>query len=185
MFDQESEWTMDDWLNSQARYIMSCCPYTYSDFVLKADMTPEEIEKHPECETIGGYVKVFRITDEDKQKWWDGLDGEDKTSVMSLPNFDKDKFYKCTGIKIKEGEKMMNETIKREMAEPTETKLLTDDSVNVPLGAVVIPLSEYKELIQSNAQMECLLDDILAYVDKEAYIRRDTILEMMGVNADE
>lgn len=79
----------------------------------------------------------------------------------------------------------MNETIKREMAEPAEAKLLTDDSVNVPLGAVVIPLSEYKELIQSNAQMECLLDDILAYVDKEAYIRRDTILEMMGVDADE
>ena len=66
-----------------------------------------------------------------------------------------------------------------------ENKLLTDDSVNVPLGAVVIPLSEYKELIQSNAQMECLLDDILAYVDEEAYIRRDTILKMMGVNADE
>ena len=79
----------------------------------------------------------------------------------------------------------MNETIKREMAEPTKAKLLTEDSVNVPLGAVVIPLSEYKELIQSNAQMECLLDDILAYVDEEAYIRRDTILKMMGVNADE
>ena len=105
MFDQESEWTMDDWLNSQARYIMNQCPYTYSNFVSKSDMTPEEIEKHPECETIGGYVKVFRITDEDKQKWWDGLDEEDKTSVMSLPNFDKDKFYKCTGIKIEEGEK--------------------------------------------------------------------------------
>ena len=105
MFDQESEWTMDDWLNSQARYIMSCCPYTYSDFVNKSDMTPEEIEKHPECETIGGYVKVFRIADEDKQKWWDELNEEDKTSVMSLPNFDKDKFYKCTGIKVKEGEK--------------------------------------------------------------------------------
>jgi len=74
---------------------------------------------------------------------------------------------------------------RRAVAEPTETKLLTDDSVNVPLGAVVIPLSEYKELIQSNAQMECLLDDILAYVDEEAYIRRDTILKMMGVDADE
>ena len=79
----------------------------------------------------------------------------------------------------------MNETIKREMAEPTKAKLLTEDSVNVPLGAVVIPLSEYKELIQSNAQMECLLDDILAYVNEETYIRRDTILKMMGVNADE
>ena len=79
----------------------------------------------------------------------------------------------------------MNETIKREMAEPTKAKLLTEDSVNVPLGAVVIPLSEYKELIQSNAQMECLLDDILAYVNEETYIRRDTILKMMGVDADE
>ena len=79
----------------------------------------------------------------------------------------------------------MNETIKDVMARPTENKLLTDDSVNVPLGAVVIPLSEYKELIQSNAQMECLLDDILAYVDEEAYIRRDTILKMMGVDADD
>ena len=77
---------------------------------------------------------------------------------------------------------MMNEAKKTILEEP---RLLTDDSVNVPIGAVVIPLSEYKELIQSNAQMECLLDDIWAYVDKEAYIRRDTILEMMGVNADE
>jgi hypothetical protein len=74
---------------------------------------------------------------------------------------------------------------RREETTMDKNRLLTDDSVNVPLGAVVIPLSEYKELIQSNAQMECLLDDILAYVDEEAYIRRDTILKMMGVDADE
>lgn len=74
---------------------------------------------------------------------------------------------------------------RKEKKKMDETKLLTDDSVNVPLGAVVIPLSEYKELIQNNAQMECLLDDILAYVNEEAYIRRDTILKMMGVDADE
>lgn len=100
MFDQESEWTMDDWLNSQARYIMSCCPYTYSDFVCKSDMTPEEIEKHPECETIGGYVKVFEVTNADKQKWWNELSEDDKAEVMSLPNFDKDKFKACTGIEV-------------------------------------------------------------------------------------
>lgn len=79
----------------------------------------------------------------------------------------------------------MDEAKKTISAISGEPRLLTDDSVNVPIGAVVIPLSEYKELIQSNAQMECLLDDILAYVDKEAYIRRDTILEMMGVDANE
>lgn len=75
--------------------------------------------------------------------------------------------------------------VREDVKKMDETKLLTEDSVNVPLGAVVIPLSEYKELIQSNAQMECLLDDLLAYVNEEAYIRRDTILKMMGVNADE
>jgi hypothetical protein len=84
-----------------------------------------------------------------------------------------------------DAEEITKALARKEKKTMDETKLLTDDSVNVPLGAVVIPLSEYKELIQSNAQMECLLDDILAYVDEEAYIRRDTILKMMGVDADE
>ena len=84
-----------------------------------------------------------------------------------------------------DAEEITKALARKEKKTMDENKLLTDDSVNVPLGAVVIPLSEYKELIQSNAQMECLLDDILAYVDEEAYIRRDTILKMMGVNADE
>jgi hypothetical protein len=84
-----------------------------------------------------------------------------------------------------DAEEITKALARKEKKTMDETKLLTDDSVNVPLGAVVIPLSEYKELIQNNAQMECLLDDILAYVDEEAYIRRDTILKMMGVDADE
>ena len=84
-----------------------------------------------------------------------------------------------------DAEEITKSLSRKEKKTMDENKLLTEDSVNVPLGAVVIPLSEYKELVQSNAQMECLLDDILAYVDEEAYIRRDTILKMMGVNADE
>ncbi len=84
-----------------------------------------------------------------------------------------------------DAEEITKALARKEKKTMDETKLLTDDSVNVPLGAVVIPLSEYKELIQSNAQMECLLDDILAYVNEEAYIRRDTILKMMGADADE
>jgi hypothetical protein len=84
-----------------------------------------------------------------------------------------------------DAEEITKALARKEKKTMDETKLLTDDSVNVPLGAVVIPLSEYKELIQNNAQMECLLDDILAYVNEEAYIRRDTILKMMGVDADE
>ncbi len=99
MFDKESSWTYDDWYESQARCIMGGCPYSYSDYISADDMTDEEKEKHPEYKTIGGFVKTFTVTAEDKQKWWDSLSKEDKDEVKSLPNFDADKFCKCVGIK--------------------------------------------------------------------------------------
>ena len=100
MFDKDSTWTIDDWNDSTARSVMSGCPYTYSDYIYADDMTEEEKEKHPEYKTIGGYVKVFKVTAEDKQKWWDGLSEADKQAVFNLPNFDTDKFYECTKIKV-------------------------------------------------------------------------------------
>ena len=100
MFDKDSTWTIDDWNKSTARRVMSGCPYTYSDYISAADMTDEEKEKHPEYKTIGGYIKVFKVTVEDKQKWWDGLSKTDKQAVFNLPNFDAGKFYDCTEIKV-------------------------------------------------------------------------------------
>ena len=99
MFDKDSSWTYDDWYNSRARYIMTGCPYSYSDYISADDMTDEEKEKHPEYKTIGGFVKTFTVTAEDKQKWWDGLSESDKTEVKALPNFDEKKFCECVGIK--------------------------------------------------------------------------------------
>ena len=99
MFDKVSPWTYDDWDNSRARRIMECCPYSYSDYIPADDMTDEEKENHPEHKTIGGFVKVFTATAEDKQKWWDSLSKEDKDEVKALPNFDADKFCECVGIK--------------------------------------------------------------------------------------
>jgi hypothetical protein len=67
-------------------------------------MTDSEKSQHPEYTTIGGYVKTFVVTAEDKQKWWDELPVEDKREIYSLPNFNKTKFEKCVGIKISEDE---------------------------------------------------------------------------------
>jgi hypothetical protein len=100
MFDKDSNWTMEDWRNSIAFDIMSKCPTTHSDFVHKDDMSDEEKENHPEYKTLGGYTKIITVTAEDKQKWWDGLSDYDKQVVMALPNFDADKFYQCTGIRV-------------------------------------------------------------------------------------
>ena len=101
LFDKESDWTMDDWIKSYARDIMLCCPYTHSSFVYALYMTDEEKEKHPEHKTIGGYIKTFVVTTEDKQKWWDELLEEEKKAIIMLPNFDADKFRECTGIEVK------------------------------------------------------------------------------------
>ena len=98
MFDKESDWTMSDWNNSDVRYVLNECPYTYSDFVSEDNMTDEEKEKHPEHKTIGGYVKTFIATKEDKQKWWDSLSDTDKQKCYDLPNFNADKFVECLGI---------------------------------------------------------------------------------------
>ena len=98
MFDKDSSWTYDDWYDSRARRIMEGCPYSYSDYIPADDMTDEEKKKHPEHKTIGGFVKTFTATAEDKQKWWDSLSKKDKDEVKALPNFDADKFCKCVGI---------------------------------------------------------------------------------------
>ena len=98
MFNNMSDWTINDWNNSDARRIMNTCPYTHSDFIDKSDMTDEEKENHPEYKTIGGFVKVFIVTKKEKEDWWNKLSDEDKDIIKSLPNFDFDIFRKCVGF---------------------------------------------------------------------------------------
>jgi hypothetical protein len=98
MFDKESDWTIEDWYSSDARNIMDTCPCTYSGFISESDMTDGEKENHPEFETIGGYVKTFIVTKEDKEKWWNELDEDKKDVIKALPNFDFDKFRQCVGF---------------------------------------------------------------------------------------
>ena len=98
MFDKDSDWTIEDWNRSDAKFIMNSCPCTYSDFICESDMTEEEKENHPEYKTTGGYVKTFVVTKEDKEKWWNELDEDKKDIIKALPNFDFDKFRQCVGF---------------------------------------------------------------------------------------
>lgn len=86
IFDKESDWTMDDWYNSKAYRLMLKCPfydYAYYD--------------HNQ-----GKLLIKEATKRDRQLWWDDLDEDDKNAVKALPNFDADKFYTCTGIRVTE-----------------------------------------------------------------------------------
>lgn len=102
MFNHETEFDFNDESIVRFNEILFDCPqsYKYSDFIDKSEMSEEEIIKHPECETIGGYVKTI-IVEADKQKWWDeNVSDDDKEFVKSLPYFDADIFYECVGVRV-------------------------------------------------------------------------------------
>ena len=48
---------------------------------------------------IGGYLKEYSYK-EACANWWSELTEENKEIIISIPNFDADKFEEITGIKI-------------------------------------------------------------------------------------
>ena len=103
LFNKPSDWTYQDWLDSDARYILMNCPTDINEWVRDDDMTDEEKEQHPEYSVTGGFLKNVEVEGE-RQEWWDGLTKEEKDIVMSLPNFDKNIFKEITGIDVEADE---------------------------------------------------------------------------------
>ena len=99
MFDELTEMTYHDWLNHPARFILNGVPFDELRWVYSEDMTDDEKKEHPEHDVTGGFLKEFNYS-KNRQNWWDGLDKSDKEKIKSLPNFDKQKFERITGIKV-------------------------------------------------------------------------------------
>lgn len=99
MFDKPSNITYEDWLCSDARYLLNQIPGLNVDWVFEVDMSQKEKDRHPSYETTGGYLKLqddcSRV-----QYWWDNLSDTDKDTIKAIPNFDPDIFYECTGIRV-------------------------------------------------------------------------------------
>lgn len=99
IFDKPSDWTLEDWRNSNARYLLNQIPKKVVEWVCEYDMSEQEKEENSTYRTTGGYLKILDES-ESAQIWWDGLEDEDKNTVKLIPNFDVEKFEKCTGIKV-------------------------------------------------------------------------------------
>ena len=102
MFNHVTDFDFDDETITRFDNILFNCPqsYKYSDFISISDMSEDEIIRHPECETIGGYIKTI-IVEADKQKWWDeDVSDDDKEFIKSLPYFDAEIFYECVGVRV-------------------------------------------------------------------------------------
>ena len=99
MFDELTEMTYRDWLNHPARFILNGVPFDELRWVYSEDMTDDEKKEHPEHDVTGGFLKEFDYS-KNRQNWWDELDTDDKKTIKSLPNFNKEKFERIVGIKI-------------------------------------------------------------------------------------
>ena len=96
IFDKPSDLTLENWWNSDARYLLS--QIQTISWVDSSDMTIQEKELHPEYETTGGFLKTVHLV-EVAEKWWNELSDKNKQIIRNIPNFDSEKFYKITGIR--------------------------------------------------------------------------------------
>ncbi len=101
LFNKPSEWTYENWLNSDARYLLNQIPGDVLEYIRLSDMTGEEKAAHPEAETTGGYLKVLNNS-ECAAIWWRGLSDRQKAIITAIPNFDKAIFKEITGIDVDE-----------------------------------------------------------------------------------
>ena len=101
LFNKPSDITYNDWLRSDARYLLNQIPKDVVEWVYEEDMTDEEKAVNPTYETTGGYLKVLNES-ECGQLWWGSLSDFQKNYIKSIPNFDAEIFEQCTGIKVDE-----------------------------------------------------------------------------------
>lgn len=99
LFNKPSDYTHENWSDSDARWLLNQIPRNVVEWVYSADMTDEEKAEHPTHETTGGYLKVLDKS-ECSQLWWDSLSDSQKNIIRELPNFDPEIFKQCTGITV-------------------------------------------------------------------------------------
>ena len=98
-FDKPSDITFNQWRKSYAYWLLNRIDFRPTEWIMMSDMTDVEKEKHPEYETTGDYLRNVDNS-ECCAEWWDGLTEKEKEIIKGIPNFDSEKFYQITGIKV-------------------------------------------------------------------------------------
>ena len=90
--------TLEEW---NAAYKPSWLYFYLTEWVPECDMTDEEKESKPTYDTTGGYLKVYDYKAA-FQSSYNEATREEQLKIKELPNFDADKFYQISGIRIDE-----------------------------------------------------------------------------------
>jgi len=91
--------TFEEWRSSEAYRILRKIRFVPARWIWGDEMTDEEKAAHPEYKTTGGYLKIRDNTDCYKE-WWERLTEQEKDVIKNIPNFDAEKFFIITGIKV-------------------------------------------------------------------------------------
>ena len=96
IFDIETDMTMKeviqtDWYRMLFKYSI--------DLTRWIEYTDEEKQSDKDKDLIGGYLKTYTYKEACKN-WWNEYTDKEKAVIMSMPNFDKDKFKQITGIEV-------------------------------------------------------------------------------------
>ena len=98
-FDKETDMTFEEWRASEAYRILQKIRFVPARWIWGDEMTEAEKAEHPEYKITGGYLKE-QDTSNCYIEWWDGLTEHEKQVIKNIPNFDPQKFYLITGIKV-------------------------------------------------------------------------------------
>jgi hypothetical protein len=103
IFDKDSGLTQLEVRQLDGVKVLNNLTYSYNptEWISEHKMTDEEKEAHPEHKALEGYLKQNPQTlEEHLQEKWQDLSVVDKASVLSIPNFDPQKFKQITGIDV-------------------------------------------------------------------------------------
>ena len=98
-FDNPANITFQQWRNSKACLLLRKIEFRPTEWICSNNMSDVEKERHPEHETTGGYLKIGDNSG-CYLEWWEGLTDCEKEIIKAIPNFDNEKFYQITGIKV-------------------------------------------------------------------------------------
>jgi hypothetical protein len=100
-FDQESDISWNDWYWHDGRRVLESFRYSPTDWIWDDDMTDEEKTQHPEYKATQGYLKTNPLSYKEAfQQYWGKLSIENKAVVLTIPNFDANKFKLITGVDV-------------------------------------------------------------------------------------
>ena len=96
IFDKDTNMTLKEFIKSKYNKALCSVELKLTEWIR---YTEEEMKEDDDKKATKGYLKNYTYK-EACANWWSELTEENREIIKSIPNFDADKFYEITGIKI-------------------------------------------------------------------------------------